>query len=108
VIEFAVRVDVTQEFKKAAEHPANEWHPLKRMVKSALENTGQEWAEACFIPNWVGNSKKNPDYRFIAIREPLKQLDLPGMEDQLVFPFPTMNFKDKRKGGLDAISFTKA
>lgn len=98
VIKFAVGVDVTPEFKKAvAETPAVEWHPLMRMVKNKLKDTGQEWAEVCFVPTWIGNSKKGPEYRYIAIREPLSQLELPGMGEQLVFPFPTMNFEDKGK-----------
>jgi hypothetical protein len=34
-------------------------------------------------------SKRAPDYRFLAIREPLRELDL-GDAEQL--PFPTMSF----------------
>jgi len=41
------------------------------------------------VPNWAGLSKKAPDYRFLAIREPLRELDL-GDAEQL--PFPTMSF----------------
>ncbi|MCH7628157.1 MAG: alpha-E domain-containing protein, partial [Proteobacteria bacterium] len=35
------------------------------------------------------------DYRFIAIREPLEQVPLPGMDEQLSLPFPTMELADK-------------
>ena len=41
------------------------------------------------MPNWAGMSKTAPDYRFLAIREPLDELDL-GDGEQL--PFPTMSF----------------
>ena len=42
-------------------------------------HTGQQWAEVCYVPNWAGHSKKSPDYRFLATREPLRQqLTLPG------------------------------
>ena len=41
------------------------------------------------MPNWAGMSKRAPDYRFLAIREPLRELDL-GDAEQL--PFPTMSF----------------
>ena len=41
------------------------------------------------MPNWAGMSKTAPDYRFLAIREPLSELDL-GDAEQL--PFPTMSF----------------
>jgi hypothetical protein len=37
-------------------------------------------------PNWAGQSRKRADYRFLAIREPLRQLAL-GDEEKL--PFPT-------------------
>ena len=41
------------------------------------------------MPNWAGMSKTAPDYRFLAIHEPLGELDL-GDAEQL--PFPTMSF----------------
>ena len=96
VIEFAVGVDVTPEFKKAvAEVADEEWHTLEREVDGGKVPTDQQWAEVCFVPNWIGHSKKSPDYRFIAIREPLEQVPLPGMEEQLELPFPTMELADK-------------
>ena len=39
----------------------DEWRPLRRMVGERLLNTGQEYAEVCFVPNWAGHSKNNPD-----------------------------------------------
>ena len=53
------------------------------------EDTGQEWAEVAFVPNWAGHSRNRTDYRFLAIREPLDELDL-GDAEQL--PFPTELF----------------
>ncbi len=92
VIPFAVGVDVTPEFKRAvAEVAAGDWHPLERVVEGRGVPTGQEWAEVCFVPNWVARSLKGPDYRFLAIREPLQQPPLPGVE-QLSLPFPTLEF----------------
>jgi hypothetical protein len=94
VIEFAVGVDVTAEFKKAvAEIEEKEWHPLERELDGRKVVTGQEWAEICFVPTWAGLSKKGPGYRFLAIRELLGQKELPGMEAQL--PFPTLNWGEK-------------
>ena len=96
VIEFAVGVDVTPEFKKAVAQVAQEdWHTLEREVEGEKIPTEQQWAEVCFVPNWIGHSKKSPDYRFIAIREPLRQVPLPGMDEQLSLPFPTMELADK-------------
>lgn len=95
VIEFAVSADVTQEFRKAVlEVSEDSWSPLYRTVDGVRYKTEQEWAEVCFVPNWVGHSKKRKDYRFLAIREPLRQLDLGNDED---LPFPTQGFGAKGK-----------
>lgn len=89
VIEFAVGADVTEAFRKAvAEVEEQQWQPL--------DQRGQQWAEVCFVPNWVGHKKpkaQGPTYRFLAIREPLGQPELPGLEKkQEELPFPTMEF----------------
>lgn len=96
VIEFAVGADVTPAFKKAvSEIEEKEWHPICHKIKGEVKETGQEWAEVCFVPNWIGKSKNGPDYRYLAIREPLKQMLLPCMERQEDLPFPTMDFGKK-------------
>lgn len=93
VIEFAISADVTQEFRKAVLAVAEaDWQPLYRSVDGQSYKTDQEWAEVGFVPNWAGHSKKRADYRFLAIREPLRQFDL-GDADQL--PFPTEEFGSK-------------
>lgn len=103
-IQFAIGVDVSPEFKRAvAEVPEKDWNLLLRKVDGKLIHTGQEWAEVCYVPNWVSHSKNSPEYRYIAIREPLKQLELPGMGEQLVFPFPTMDFQGKGKYKIHGI-----
>ena len=88
VIEFGVGVDVTPEFKKAVlEVAEEEWHSLEGKPGKPK----QEWAEVCFVPNWVGRSKNGPGYRFLAMRELLsQQLELPGIEGQQSLPFPTL------------------
>ena len=96
VIEFSIGVDVTEEFKKAvSELECEDWQPLRRWVDGNWKDTAQQWAEVCFVPNWVGHSKKGPGYRYLAIREPLVQLEFSGMEREL--PFPTMEFSEKGK-----------
>jgi hypothetical protein len=95
VIEFAVGVDVTAEFKRAvAEVPEEEWQPLEKEVDGKRVKTEQEWAEVCFVPNWTAYKKHGPNYRYLAIRESLEQAELPGMEAQL--PFPNMIFGERR------------
>ncbi len=93
VIEFAVGADVTDALRKAVlSVPEADWQPLLRCVDGALQQTGQDWAEVPYVPNWAGHSKSRADYRFLAIREPLGQLEL-GDAEQL--PFPTEVFGTK-------------
>jgi hypothetical protein len=90
LIEFAVGVDVTEEFKRAvAEVEEGEWQPLYRLVREEWVRTEQEWAEVCYVPNWVAYRKEGPEYRFLAVREPVQQQELPGME-RAQLPFPTL------------------
>lgn len=93
VIEFAVAADVTDAFKKAAAELAEaDWRPLSRTIKGERQETGQQWAELCFVPNEAARKKDGPAYRFLAVREPLVQPDLPGLPEQAQLPFPTMTF----------------
>jgi hypothetical protein len=101
VIEFAVAADVTGAFRVAvAETPEAAWRPLHRSVDGRRQETDQEWAEVRFVPNWAGHSKNRADYRFLAIREPLRQLPL-GDADLL--PFPTQEFGAKGRYKLFAL-----
>jgi len=89
VIEFAVGVDVTAEFKGAVRDVAEaDWRPLPGEVGGRV----QEYAEVCFVPRLVGHKKQGAGYRYLAIREPLEQQTLPGMDGQLNLPFQTMNW----------------
>jgi hypothetical protein len=100
VIDFAVGVDVSPEFRASvAQIPEPDWQPLLRRVNGRLVDDGQQWAEVCFVPNDLANSKKGPAYRFLAIREPFQQteLPLPDVENKAApaekqLPFPTMDF----------------
>jgi hypothetical protein len=93
VIEFAIGADVTEAFREAVRATAeSEWKPLIRWIDGKPQQTDQEWAEIAYVPNWAGYSRKQADYRFLAIREPLRQLPL-GDEGEL--PFPTQAFGRK-------------
>ena len=41
-------------------------------------------------------SKNDPVYRYLATREVLEQPQLPGMEEQVELPFPTMTMEKNR------------
>jgi hypothetical protein len=93
VIDFAIGADVTEAFRAAVlQTKETEWKPLIRMFEGKPRQTDQEWAEVCFVPNWAGYSKNRADYRFLAIREPLRQL---ALGDQAELPFPTQVFGSK-------------
>jgi hypothetical protein len=93
IIDFAIGADVTPAFRAAVLATAEtEWKPLIRMVDGKPQQTDQEWAEVCYVPNWAGYSRNRADYRFLAIREPLRQLPL---GDQAELPFPTQEFGPK-------------
>lgn len=82
-IEFAIGADVSPEFKKAV-CEADEWYPIR-------DKKGQiigQWAEVCFVPNAECTTKKGQPYRYLAIREPMKQPHLP-LEG---LPFQTIDF----------------
>ena len=97
VIEFAIGCDVTKEFKEAvAQVDESEWKPMYKTAYGMKYKTGVEWAEVCYVPNAIGHSKKDPEYRYLAKREVLdSQKELPGMDPQLKLPFPTMDIKSQ-------------
>jgi hypothetical protein len=78
-IEFAVSCPVTEAFKREVRILSS--HEWKRL------DDAREWAEVGFVPNELAHSKKGEPYRYLAIREVLRQPVLPGME----LPFPTFN-----------------
>jgi hypothetical protein len=97
-INFAICNDITPEFKKAVDwDKEKKWKPIyKELCNGRKVESGQEWAEICYVPSELCKSKKSPDYRFIAIREELKQEIFPEMKAQLELPFPTMEMSRKR------------
>ncbi len=97
VIAFAVGADVTPAFKEAvADVAAEAWQPLERVTPDGKRyGTGQEWAEVCFVPEWTARKKDGPVYRFLAVREPLQQRPLPGLDDAVQLPFPTITLGEQ-------------
>jgi hypothetical protein len=78
-IEFAISCPVTEAFKKEVRIlPGEEWKKL---------DSRREWAEVGFVPYECAYSRKSQTYRYLVIREPVKQPVLPGME----LPFATLD-----------------
>ncbi len=95
-IEFAIGSDVTPEFKKAVlEVEESDWEPIYKEAKGEMVKAEGEWAEVCYVPNAIGHSKNGPVYRYLAIREPLRQMELAGIEVQGDLPFPTMKINQQ-------------
>jgi len=93
VIDFAIGADVSEAFRAAVLATAESaWRPLIRWVDGQPQQTDQEWAEVGYVPNWAGHSRNRADYRFLAIREPLRQL---ALGDEAKLPFPTQTFGHK-------------
>jgi hypothetical protein len=94
LIEFTVSNDMTTEFRKAVmDLDEEEWKPLYRYERGRQVETGQEWAEVVYIPNTIAFGKNAPVYRYLAIRELMKQAELPGMDGtqaQTGLPFATI------------------
>ena len=69
----------------------SEWAPIYKDLDGVPSETNQQWAEVCFIPDAIAHSKKDPVYRYLAIRERLGSAYLPEMESmQEDLPFPTL------------------
>lgn len=93
VIHFSISVKITESFKKAVwEVEECEWKKLYRMTDDGPVDTGQEYAEVCFVPQELARKKDGPVYRYIAIREVIEQPFLPEVDDQPNLPFPAMDF----------------
>jgi hypothetical protein len=97
-IDFAIGCDVTPEFKKAVmEVEDSDWQTIYKEFDGNRIRTNQEWAEVCFVPNAIGHKKDAPVYRYLAVREAIGSMTLPGMESpQLSFPFPTLQLNSQR------------
>jgi hypothetical protein len=94
IIEFTVSNDMTAEFRSAVMEAEEEnWRPLYRTERGRMVATGQEWAEVVYVPNAIAFTSKVKPYRYMAIRELVKQAVLPGMGDteaQISLPFATV------------------
>lgn len=96
-IEFAVGCDVTREFKKeVSKVEEHTWKPLYKEIGGKMVDTGQEWADVCFVPNAIAKSTTGLEYRYLALRELMReQLTLPGTQER-TYPFPTMEMGEQK------------
>jgi hypothetical protein len=97
VVEFAIGAKVSESFKRAvSEVEECEWRRLYRKTDQGVIDTGQEYAEVCFVPEESARKKDGPVFRYLAIREVLEQPALLELDEQISLPFPTMNFGSQK------------
>jgi hypothetical protein len=87
-IQFAVGCDISDSIRKAIRSaPKSSWKAL---------DTIREYAEICFVPSSLSKTKRGYEFRYVAIRERLKeQCVLPGMPEQ-AYSFPVEEFESGR------------
>ena len=107
-IEFTISADVSQELKAASAKVSElEWKRLYRTDEDGDRwATNQEWAEIDFVPSGDKRGKNATPYRYLAIREPMSDPELPGLEKpEAELPFPTaiLGSKVKKRYKLTAI-----
>jgi len=107
-IEFTISAVVSPELKAAAARVSElQW---KRLYRSDDDGdrwaTNQEWAEIAFCPTDDYRCKDATPYRYFAIREPLSEPELPGMETpdaELPFATAVLGSTNKKRYKLKAI-----
>ena len=87
-IHFAVGCPISESLRSAIKAvPENSWQKLDKL---------REYAEVCFVPSSLSTSKRGHEFRYIAIRELLKeQCVLPGFPEK-EYPFPVEELACKR------------
>lgn len=91
-LEFAIRSDVTEAVWKAVLEVADaDWQPIYWKFDDQWVKRHQEWTEVCYISAEITCRKNASVYRYLAIREVMGSIVLPGMDSpQQSFPFPTL------------------
>lgn len=98
VILFAIGCDVTPTFRNAvASVPEEDWKPLFREEGGQSYQTRQEWAEVSYTPWDLYRNREDAPIRFIAVREALAEQPLPGLENELSLPFPTITLPGRKQ-----------
>ena len=98
-MDFAVGVRMGEAFKKCClDVDEDEWEPYSKVDEDGeAHQTMREFTQVPFVPNWLAQTKRDLGIRFLAIREPLAQKELPGVDGeedgQQDLPFPTLEFE---------------
>jgi hypothetical protein len=104
VIDFTISCSVTQGYKEAVQAvPEKEWKPILKEMQSGgmtiTKETGQEYAEVNYVPQWIVDNKSEVEYRFLAIREVFEgKLSSRDVEEELKTSEVLENMEKKNEG----------
>lgn len=92
VVEFAIAARVSASFKEAVRQVKDsDWHTVCRYeADGSKTETSQEWAEVCYVPNWVSVKNGSAEYRYLAIREKMERLPNKKGAKENELPFQTI------------------
>ena len=96
-IEFCINSVCSREFKGfVSSLSESEWKPLHVQVGSKLIASRQEWAEVDYVPGRKGFAVDAPIYRYLAVREEIRQPVLEALDSDEAYDFPTAVCEGKR------------
>jgi hypothetical protein len=96
-IDFCVSSMSGGEFKKAVSGLAeNAWQPIYKEVGSYKVESGQQWAEVDYVPSRRGFKVEAPLYRYLVVREKIRQPVLEEFDSDAAYDFPTAVCSGKR------------
>jgi len=96
-IEFCVSSIASKEFKEAvSEVGERDWQPIYVEIGNYKVASGQEWAEVCYVPSRKGYRLDAPLYRYLAVRETIRQPVFDAFDSDEAYDFPTAVCTGKR------------
>lgn len=98
-IKFCVSSMVSKEFREAvSEVSEKDWHPIYMEIgnRKVKVKSSQEWAEVFYVPSRKGFRIDAPLYRYLAIREKIRQPVFKAFESEEAYDFPTILCGNKR------------
>jgi len=101
-IEFCVSSVASKELRESVSEVSEaDWHPLYMKVGNKKVASGQDWAEIFYVPSRKGFRLDAPMYRYLAIREKIRQPVFKEFDSDDAYDFPTVVC---RCGGKDGNS----
>lgn len=96
-IDFCVSSMASKEFKASvSEVSEGDWHPIQMDIGGCKVSSGQEWCEVSYVPSRKGYRVDAPLYRYLAVRESIRQPVLDGFDSEEAYEFPTAVCGGKR------------